>query len=314
MASSLCVSFGGVGGVGCTSCVRRGKTPRRTCVRAQAGDEPSGVSVTTVERAVMGDEKTSSTALVATKTREQCLPTTADTTPAVVTDFLKRKGRHAKFAATMTGGIELFETEQARSSDRGLKNYMALPASQYNTLDGETVTRKGDDTFICELANLDFLGFKLKPILTAKVDVQPDGIGTVIRVEHATLKGSRVVEKTDDLFEIDSVNRVGWRYIEEGEVNQPESNQEQSQQDASLKCEIASETSVTVYLLVPGWFPFSVKASERTGNFVVGQVVKQVVPRFLKQLKDDYSVWSNGDDSREAKGNGDLFDVELEEQ
>jgi len=67
-----------------------------------------------------------------------------------------------------------------------------------------------------------------------------------------------------------------------------------------------------VYLLVPNWFPFTVKATERTGNFVVGQVVKQVVPRFLKQLKEDYYVWSKGDDSREATSAGVLFDVDVE--
>ena len=33
---------------------------------------------------------------------------------------------------------------------------------------------------------------------------------------------------------------------------------------------------------------FTVKSTERTGRFVVNQVVGQVVPRFLKQLKADY--------------------------
>ena len=70
---------------------------------------------------------------------------------------------------------------------------------------------------------------------------------------------------------------------------------------------------MTVYLLVPKWFPFTVKATERTGNFVVGQVVNQVVPRFLLQLKTDYEAWAQGDDSREATGS-DLFAVDLEEK
>jgi len=87
--------------------------------------------------------------------------------------------------------------------------------------------------------------------------------------------------------EIDSVNRVGWN-----ERCNPGTGQ----------CEIASETKVTVYLLVPKWFPFTVKATERTGNFVVGQVVNHVVPRFLLQLKTDYETWAQGAEGRGATG------------
>jgi hypothetical protein len=43
-------------------------------------------------------------------------------------------------------------------------------------------------------------------------------------------------------------------------------------------------------------------------------VVKQVVPRFLKQLKNDYDVWATGDDCRDATCAGDLFDVDMEEK
>jgi hypothetical protein len=236
----------------------------------------------------------------------------------VVTAFLKRKGRHARFSASLTGGVEVFESQAAKETGRGLREYMSLPASQYNTLDGETVTRKGEDVFVCELGNLDFLGFKVKPVLTARVEVQPGGRGTVIRVEHATVSGSRLVEKTDDLFEIQSTNRVGWRYVGDADSDvsdTPDSNRQPQSPNArplTNVCEIASATEVCVYLLVPNWFPFTVKATERTGNFVVGQVVKQVVPRFLKQLKEDYYVWSKGDDSREATSAGVLFDVDVE--
>ena len=82
--------------------------------------------------------------------------------------------------------------------------------------------------------------------------------------------GGGLVRTIDDMFEIDSVNRVGW-----SDRCNP----------GTGRCEIVSETAVRVYLLVPRWFPFTVKATERTGNFVVGAVVNQVVPRFLSQLK-----------------------------
>ena len=120
----------------------------------------------------------------------------------------------------------------------------------------------------------------------------------MIRVVAAEIHGSGLVETVNDMFEIDLVNRVGWTdRCDVGPAGEG-------------RCEIASETKVTVYLIVPSWFPFTVKATERTGNFVVGQVVKQVVPRFLAQLESDYATWAAGDDSREAKG-ADLFDVDI---
>ena len=274
----------------------RGRTASAR-VSAEAGE--SGVT-TIVEEA--------DAALATRPSREACLPAASAAPPAAVAAFLEREGRHATFRGSMTGAVRLSERADAKRRGRGVREYMALPASQYNTLDGETVTRMGDDVFVCELGKLDFLGFAIAPVLTAKVDVQPGGRGTVIRVESATLRGSRLVERADDLFEIDSVNRVGWRYLY-GE-------DEETDDDVSdaRACEIASETNVNVYLLVPSWFPFTVRATERTGNFVVRQVVKQVVPRFLKQLKNDYDVWATGDDCRDATCAGNLFDVDMEEK
>ena len=277
----------------------RGRTASAR-VSAEAGE--SGATAT------VEPPRDADAALATRPSREACLPAASAAPPAAVAAFLEREGRHATFRGSMTGAVRLSERADAKRRGRGVREYMALPASQYNTLDGETVTRMGDDVFVCELGKLDFLGFAIAPVLTAKVDVQPGGRGTVIRVESATLRGSRLVERADDLFEIDSVNRVGWRYLY-GE-------DEETDDDVSdaRACEIASETNVNVYLLVPSWFPFTVRATERTGNFVVRQVVKQVVPRFLKQLKNDYDVWATGDDCRDATCAGNLFDVDMEEK
>lgn len=227
---------------------------------------------------------------VAASSAEDALPEADDVVPAVVEAFLKKKGRHAVFRASRRGSIDVEEVPGGRS----LRDYMALPASQYSTLDGEKVERIGDDTFRCTLGSFEFFGFRLQPILTAQVDVKPDGAGCVIRVVSAEMHGSGLVENINELFEVESVNRVGWA---------------ESCNPGTGECQIHSETKVTVYLLVPRWFPFTVKATERTGNFVVTQVVNQVVPRFLKQLKMDYETWAGGDDSREATGT--LFDDEI---
>ena len=100
-----------------------------------------------------------------------CLPPAEDALPAAVETFLKRRGRHAVFSARQTGSVAVDEV----SGGRSLRDYMSLPASQYSTLDGEKVERVGDDTFVCTLGKLDFLGFVLQPVLTARVDVKPDG-------------------------------------------------------------------------------------------------------------------------------------------
>ena len=104
-----------------------------------------------------------------------CLPALPDDSlPDAVVQFLRREGRHAVFSATKVGVVEVNEVEGGRS----LREYMSLPASQYSTLDGERVERAGDDTFVCTLGAFDFLGFRLQPVLTARVDVRPDGYVT----------------------------------------------------------------------------------------------------------------------------------------
>ena len=249
-----------------------------------------------------------------------CLPRADPAPPAAVSAFLARPGRHATFSASRVGAVDVREV----SGERTLREYLSLPASEYNTLDGERVERVGEDTFVCQLGALDFLGFVLKPVLTAKVEVMPDGGGSVVRVIHAEVRGSPLVETANDMFEIDSVNRVGWRrkptsppgravrttaHDEEEEAETPR----EGSSDESSVFELCSETRVAVHLIVPRWFPFTVRATERTGNFVVSQVVAQVVPRFLGKLREDYEGWAKGDDCREAacEGSG-LFDVDVD--
>ena len=146
----------------------------------------------------------------------------------------------------------------------------------------------------------------------------------MIRVVSAEIHGSGVVESVNGMFEIDSVNRVGWRRkptpspgravrtTAHDEEEVAETPREGSSDESSV-FELCSETRVAVHLIVPRWFPFTVRATERTGNFVVSQVVAQVVPRFLGKLREDYEGWAKGDDCREAacEGSG-LFDVDVD--
>jgi hypothetical protein len=208
--------------------------------------------------------------------------------------FKLRPGRHASFSAKKSGTVDVLEN--TKDPARSLREYMSLPATSYSTLDGETVKRVDDRTFACTLGTLSFLGFKITPTVTAKVDVRPNGVGPMISVEEATISGSKIVEDANEQFQLSSVNDVSWF--------------DSATEEFPNQKTIQSETTVSVYLIVPRWFPFTVKSTERTGRFVVNQVVGQVVPRFLKQLKADYEVWSLGDDSRKAVCEGGLFDVD----
>ena len=52
---------------------------------------------------------------------------------------------------------------------------MRLPASQYSVLDAKKIERLDDDTFICYVGGLNFLGFVVDPVLTVSVIVQDKG-------------------------------------------------------------------------------------------------------------------------------------------
>jgi len=287
----------------CSFRVRRRTSTKRKSTRffstvssssSSSSFERDDDAVATMERKSSGETSTSSSFTTMTTTsvtlREE--EEEEEESKAVKT-FKMRKGRHASFSAKKSGTVHVLE---ASDPSRGLREYMSLPATSYSTLDGETVKRIDDCTFECTLGTLSFLGFKITPTVTAKVDVRPNGVGPMISVEEATISGSKIVEDANDQFQLSSVNDVSWF--------------DSATEEFPNQKTIQSDTTVSVYLIVPRWFPFTVKSTERTGRFVVNQVVGQVVPRFLKQLKADYEVWSLGDDSRKAVCEGGLFDVD----
>eukprot|EP00959_Pyramimonas_sp_CCMP1952_P290444 6074844-Pyramimonas_sp.AAC.1 len=52
----------------------------------------------------------------------------------------------------------------------------------------------------CELSSINFLGTMVSPVLTAEVNVKPNGEGTVIRVVDAEVLGSGLAEKANNSF------------------------------------------------------------------------------------------------------------------
>lgn len=199
---------------------------------------------------------------------------------------------------------------------------MQLPASQYSVLDAQKIERIDDDTFVCYVGGLNFLGFVVEPVLTVSVTVQERGpvvklldtqvcfklragascdLATIAGAAHNTnwysdgvadlqLQGSRAIVAANDRFDATMTNIVTW----EGE-------------EAEELKHLCSNTSIQVALEVPRWarmMPTS--AIESTGSRVMQTVLNSTVPKFLKQLQKDYELWAAGDESRKPMGTGEL--------
>lgn len=175
-----------------------------------------------------------------------------------------------------------------QEKQKPLADYMRLPASQYSVLDAKKIERLDDDTFICYVGGLDFLGFVVEPVLTVSVIVQDRG--PVVKLLDTKLQGSKTIVAANDRFGATMTNVVTWEGDEGSEIKQ-----------------LCSETSIQVALEVPRWarvMPTS--AIESTGSRVMQTVLNSAVPKFLKQLQKDYELWAAGDESRKPMGNGEL--------
>ena len=70
---------------------------------------------------------------------------------------------------------------------------------------------------------------------------------------------------------------------------------------------LCSDTSIQVCIQIPRWARFMPNASiQRAGSSLMQQVLNSAVPKFLKQLQNDYELWASGDESRKPVGNGKL--------
>ncbi|KAI8465504.1 MAG: hypothetical protein J3K34DRAFT_461368 [Monoraphidium minutum] len=191
-------------------------------------------------------------------------------------------GRVARFRATKRGAQVVQELPE-----RGLAEYMALPASQYSVLDARKIERVDDSTFRCYVGQLGFLGFSVEPVITVSVTVEPRGC--TIRLLSCRLQGSKAVEDVNDRFAARMTNAVVWAETE----------------DAGAK-QITSDTTLEVDVEVPGWIILPVSAVEAAGCGVMGATLNAMVPSFLRQLQADYRLWASGDDSRRPLGEGQL--------
>ena len=173
-------------------------------------------------------------------------------------------------------------SHRLRERARPLAEYMALPASQYSVLDARRVERLDADTFVCYVGALRFFQFSVEPVLTLRVDVVEGGCE--ICLLSCRIQGSRFVEQQNSKFSTTMKNSVRWRDIEGDDAHK----------------ELVSNIELNQELEVPRWLPKA--AVKYTGARLLQGILNAMVPSFLKQLEDDYTAWSDGDDSRQALG------------
>ncbi|KAL5679212.1 hypothetical protein ACJX0J_005597, partial [Zea mays] len=144
--------------------------------------------------------------------------------------------------------------------------YMSLPASQYSVLDAERIERVDDSTFRCYVYRFRFFALEVCPVLLVRVDEEPDGC--CIRLLSCKLEGSPLVEAQNDKFSASMANRVFCS---------------SKSQDSTLQ-QLTSDTTIEVAIDIP--FPFRaipVEAIESSGRQVLEQLLRVMLPRFLKQ-------------------------------
>uniref|UniRef100_A0ACD5WW79 Uncharacterized protein n=1 Tax=Avena sativa TaxID=4498 RepID=A0ACD5WW79_AVESA len=167
--------------------------------------------------------------------------------------------------------------------------YMGLPASQYSVLDAERIERVDESTFRCYVYRFRFFALEVCPVLLVRVDEEPNGC--CIRLLSCKLEGSPLVEAQNDKFSASMVNKVFCN----------------SSSDGSTLQQLTSDATIEVTIDIP--FPFRalpVEAIESSGRQVLEQLLRAMLPRFLKQLDKDYQAWASGDSSRKPLGTGEI--------
>ncbi|CAN6476977.1 unnamed protein product [Victoria cruziana] len=188
----------------------------------------------------------------------------------------------ARLAAKRTESVTVVQ-----NLERPIEEYMRLPASQYSVLDAERIERVDGNTFRCYVYKFKFFNFEVCPVLLVQVEVEPNCC--CIRLLSCKLEGSPIVVQQNEKFSASMMNRISCNTNNNGATVQ----------------QLVSNTEIEVVIDIPFAFrALPVALIESSGNQVMEQILKIMLPRFLAQLVKDYKAWSSGDDSRQPLGTG----------
>lgn len=165
--------------------------------------------------------------------------------------------------------------------EKPIGTYMTLPASQYSVLDAQRIERIDETSFRCYVGGINFLNFRVEPVLTLSVIVGERG--PTVRLLETTLEGSKAALEANSKFTATMTNEVAWW-----------DGREHANIDVDGLC-IASDTTLTVTLQVPRWFVVPVSVVESSGSKIMQKILDVSVPKFLSQLNTDYAKWSAGE-------------------
>lgn len=170
-----------------------------------------------------------------------------------------------------------------------LADYMSLPASQYSVLDAERIERVDENTFRCYIYSLKLFKFEIRPVLLVRVEEKPNGC--CIRLLSCQLEGSPALDAQNKKFTASMVNNVSWQVSE----------------DSLTGRELISDATIEVTHEIPFVLKaIPIQTVEATGNQVLSQILRVMLPRFLAQLGKDYRAWASGDVSRQPLGSGEI--------
>ncbi|XP_073112275.1 uncharacterized protein [Elaeis guineensis] len=203
----------------------------------------------------------------------------------------------ARFVAKRT------EATSVQQLQRPLVEYMSLPASQYSVLDAERIERVDENTFKCYVYRIKFFAFEVCPVLVVRVEEEP--YGCCIRLLSCKLEGSPLVEAQNEKFsEIQDVHDWPWLRFMASMVNRISCNNYMGNSEMQ---QLTTDTAIEVTIEIPFAFQvMPVEVIESTGTQVLEQLLRIMLPRFLKQLVKDYQAWASGNTSRQPLGTGEL--------
>ena len=172
--------------------------------------------------------------------------------------------------------------------NRGVLEYVRLPANEYNVLDSSAVQRIDDGTFRINAGIQKILMWEIEPVGTLRIVPTPDGceqvlLGATMNDVKASRTGkrSKVIDAMNQsLKDLKMANTVS-----------------AAKNGAAIKCQID----------VAGTFtegPFAAAGSERLCG-LLDWCLRSVLPWFLEQLAVDYRDWGARATSRAAEGERD---------
>jgi len=161
--------------------------------------------------------------------------------------------------------------------NRGVLEYVRLPANEYNVLDSSAVQRIDDGTFRINAGIQKILMWEIEPVGTLRIVPTPDGceqvlLGATMNDVKASRTGkrSKVIDAMNQsLKDLKMANTVS-----------------AAKNGAAIKCQID----------VAGTFtegPFAAAGSERLCG-LLDWCLRSVLPWFLEQLAVDYRDWAMG--------------------